>query len=447
MFEPSVKVSVIVPVYKVEDYLVPCLDSILNQLFRDIEILLIDDGSPDKCGVICDEYAKKDNRVKVVHQPNSGVTAARRRGVEIARGEFIFFVDADDTLPVNSIQALYDFACRNSLDIAMGAYVEIDETGKRGREVHYLEGVYSGEVFLNELLKGASGVPWGNLYRTTLFDSKVLDLTPEIRRSEDFIMKTRLALRANLVGGTPEVIYYYLQRTTSVVHTFKSSFEYEKMYNEAIQSNADVVICPIRDEYKNYGQDRPMRKLPSTCCEVLKIWYCYSIGMFAWNKLVKNSIYQDYNILPFENINMWEDNGLFLRIFYYANGLSSINGVVYHYNRANTNAMTHGYGKSAVEQMIACAQQIDSFFKSKPDYKEFEKTVLALKFFARINLITDSYKGLHEYYSTFPESNSIISEIDLNAFSRKGKIRYLFVKHGMAWLFVTMFKIKNFIIK
>lgn len=234
MFEPSVKVSVIVPVYKVEDYLVPCLDSILNQLFRDIEILLIDDGSPDKCGVICDEYAKKDNRVKVVHQPNSGVTAARRRGVEIARGEFIFFVDADDTLPVNSIQALYDFACRNSLDIAMGAYVEIDETGKRGREVHYLEGVYSGEVFLNELLKGASGVPWGNLYRTTLFDSKVLDLTPEIRRSEDFIMKTRLALRANLVGGTPEVIYYYLQRTTSVVHTFKSSFEYEKMYNELL---------------------------------------------------------------------------------------------------------------------------------------------------------------------------------------------------------------------
>ena len=222
---------------------------------------------------------------------------------------------------------------------------------------------------------------------------------------------------------------------------------YEKMYNEAIQSNADVVICPIRDEYKDFGQDRPMRSLPRTCHEVLKNWYCYSIGMFAWNKLVKSSIYRYYKILPYKGINMWEDNGLFLRIFYYANGLSSINGAAYHYNKVNINAMTHGYGKSAVEQMIACAQQIDVFFKSKPDYKEFEKTVLALKFFARINLITDSYKGLREYYSTFPESNSIIPEIDLNAFSRKGKIRYLFVKHGMAWLFVAMFKIKNLIRK
>lgn len=109
--------------------------------------------------------------------------------------------------------------------------------------------------------------------------------------------------------------------------------------------------------------------------------------------------------------------------------------------------MTHGYGKGAVEQMIACARQIDAFFKSKPDYKEFEKTVLALKFLARINLVTDSYEGLREYHLTFPESNAIIPEIDLNAFSKKGKIRFLFVKHRLAWLFVTLFKIKNLIAK
>lgn len=222
---------------------------------------------------------------------------------------------------------------------------------------------------------------------------------------------------------------------------------YEKMYNEAVCSNADIVICPIRDEFENYGQNRPIRNLPQTCREVLKNWYCYCIGMFAWNKLVKRSIYQDYHILPYEGINMWEDNGLFLRIFYYANKLSSINGAAYHYNRANNSAMTHGYGKSAVEQMMACAQQIDTFFKSKPDYKDFEKTVLALKFFARINLITDSYESLCEYYSTFPESSAIIPEIDLNAFSSKGKIRFLFVKYGLAWLFVTFFKLKKLMIR
>lgn len=222
---------------------------------------------------------------------------------------------------------------------------------------------------------------------------------------------------------------------------------YEKMYDEAVRSHADVVICPIRDEFKDFGQNRPMASLPRTGREALKDWYRHSIGMFAWNKLVKSSIYKNYQILPYEGINMWEDNGLFLRIFYYANGLSVINASVYHYNRANNSAMTHGYGKGAVEQMIACARQIDAFFKSKPDYKEFEKTVLALKFLARINLVTDSYEGLREYHLTFPESNAIIPEIDLNAFSKKGKIRFLFVKHRLAWLFVTLFKIKNLIAK
>lgn len=236
MVGSSVKVSVIVPVYKVEDYLIPCIDSILNQSFSDFELLLVDDGSPDRCGVICDEYCRRDSRVLVIHQENSGVTAARRRGVESARGEFICFVDADDTLPKESILTLYDFAEKNKLDIAMGAYMEVDEHGNYGREVHYHEGIYSGEVFLRELLEGASGVPWGTLYRKTLFDHTVLDLSPAIKRSEDFIMKTRLALRASRVGSVAAIVYYYLQRATSAVHTFKSSFLYEKMYNEILFS-------------------------------------------------------------------------------------------------------------------------------------------------------------------------------------------------------------------
>lgn len=218
---------------------------------------------------------------------------------------------------------------------------------------------------------------------------------------------------------------------------------YAKMYEKAKYTNPDVVICPICDEYKDYSQNRKMPTLPETCREVLRDWYQYSVGMFAWNKLVKRSIYVEHDLLPYEGINMWEDNGLFLRVFYYANGLSSISDAYYHYNRANQKAMTRSYSNEAVRQMIECALRIDAFFKDKPDMEEFKKTSLALKFYARINLITDNYKGLREYRKTYPESDEIIPYINLNAFSKKGKIRFLAVKYKMAWLFIILFKIKK----
>ena len=92
------KITVIVPVYKAEQYLEVCIRSILNQTFKDIEIILIDDGSPDKCPAICDEYAKKDQRIKVIHQKNAGVAVARNEGIRNANGEYITFVDSDDYL-------------------------------------------------------------------------------------------------------------------------------------------------------------------------------------------------------------------------------------------------------------------------------------------------------------------------------------------------------------
>ena len=91
-------ISVIVPVYKVEKYLHECVDSILAQTFRDFELILVDDGSPDNCGAICDEYAAKDSRIRVIHQENQGLSGARNSGIDVARGEYITFVDADDSI-------------------------------------------------------------------------------------------------------------------------------------------------------------------------------------------------------------------------------------------------------------------------------------------------------------------------------------------------------------
>lgn len=222
---------------------------------------------------------------------------------------------------------------------------------------------------------------------------------------------------------------------------------YKTMYQEAVRSDADIVKCPIRDEYKDNGTTRPYRNLPSSCNEILENWWHNSEGMFCWNKLVRRSIYTDNKLKPFDGVNMWEDNGLMLRLFYYAKGFSQIEGPVYHYNQANIGAMTNGYGKDKIDQMIRCACLIGDFFNEKPDGMKYRKTVLTLKFLAKLNLITTRYDWLREFYKLFPESKVAVDWISLNAFSQKGKIRFLFVKYHLAWLFVTMFKAKKLFCK
>lgn len=222
---------------------------------------------------------------------------------------------------------------------------------------------------------------------------------------------------------------------------------YKTMYREAVRSGADIVKCPIRDEYKDGSITRPYRDLPSTCNEILENWWHDSEGMFCWNKLVRRSVYTDNELKPFDGINMWEDNGLMLRVFYYAKGFSQIEGPVYHYNQANMGAITNGYGRDKIDQMIKCAHLISDFFESKPDGTKYQKTVLSLKFLAKLNLITNRYDWLREFYKLFPESNAAVDWISLNAFSQKGKIRFLFVKFHLAWLFVTMFKVRKHLCK
>jgi len=113
------KISIIVPVYNVEEYLGRCVDSILSQTFTDFECILVDDGSPDKCPVICDEYAKKDERITVIHKKNGGVSSARNAGLDVARGEWIGFVDSDDWCDTDMFSVLYENALRYNADVSI----------------------------------------------------------------------------------------------------------------------------------------------------------------------------------------------------------------------------------------------------------------------------------------------------------------------------------------
>ncbi len=122
------KVSIIVPIYKVEKYLRECLDSIISQTYENLQIILVDDGSPDNCGAICDEYAKRDDRIVVLHCENGGLSVARNRGYEVCKGEYVLFVDSDDYLEKNAVEVLRTHMENDNLDMLFYDAISFDET-------------------------------------------------------------------------------------------------------------------------------------------------------------------------------------------------------------------------------------------------------------------------------------------------------------------------------
>ena len=208
-------ISVIVPIYKVEAYLQECIDSILEQAFTDFELILVDDGSPDNCGTICDQAAAKDSRIRVIHQKNQGATRARANGVAAARGEFINFVDGDDGLPPHSLATLAEHANEDT-DIILGK-IPGKACPPRGvitpRE--YLEAYIT--------LKNTFEGPVAKLYRRSLFTEEVFNIPPDIIMGEDDIMNLRLAYRVRgLVYSTCTNVYNYRKNSRSTTNTFQS---------------------------------------------------------------------------------------------------------------------------------------------------------------------------------------------------------------------------------
>ena len=158
--------SVIVPIYKIPDeYLKKCIDSILNQSFKDYEIILVDDESPDNCGEICDEYSKKDSRVKVIHKKNEGVSSARNYGIDIAKGEYIGFVDSDDYIEPKMYEILLDKLTRTNSDVSICGYniVERDNI----LPITWIDNILNKEDAIEILLveKTYEGYMWNKLFK------------------------------------------------------------------------------------------------------------------------------------------------------------------------------------------------------------------------------------------------------------------------------------------
>lgn len=213
MGEP--KISVIVPIYKAEPYLHKCLDSILGQTHQNLEVILVDDGSPDRCGAICDEYAARDGRVRVIHRENGGVAAAKNTGLSAATGEWIGWVDSDDWIEPDMYEYMLQHALAQEADIAVCGRVERypdRDRFWRWEAVEVLDREQALEKLLENTLMG--NYLCDKLWRRALFQ----DITfPEGRTFEDIAVAHRLFLRARRVVCLPEVKYNYLQHPGSIV--------------------------------------------------------------------------------------------------------------------------------------------------------------------------------------------------------------------------------------
>ena len=241
------KVSIIIPVYKVEKFLTRCLDSVLGQTLKEIEVILVDDGSPDNCGRICDEYAAKDKRVIVIHKKNAGVSAARNSGLEVASGEFVGFVDSDDYVAATMFEDMYRQAVLADAEMAMCQFVITD--GVTDELVHRS----SGDDF--EVLKfdnkkafeiiadfscPVQVMVWNKLFKKELIQNLCFDTNKRMAEDLEFLM--RALFKSKTVVYVPYALYaYYAQREGAATFHADHSIAWYLEQNSNITSIMDEV--------------------------------------------------------------------------------------------------------------------------------------------------------------------------------------------------------------
>ena len=231
-------VSIVLPIYNVEKYLNRCVESVINQTYKNLEILLIDDGSPDSCPQKCDEWARKDSRIKVIHKANAGLGYARNTGIENASGEYICFFDSDDYIDSNAVEKAYSVAQTNNSDMVLFGHYDVNAQGKIVRtyipttEKESYVGTEVQEILLPDLVSDnpATGKST-NLWLSACFCMYSMKLILENNWrfaserdiiSEDVYSLLRLYRNVKKVTIIPEAFYYYCENSASLTHTYKA---------------------------------------------------------------------------------------------------------------------------------------------------------------------------------------------------------------------------------
>ncbi|MCR5522214.1 MAG: glycosyltransferase [Clostridia bacterium] len=223
-------ITVIVPVYKVEKYLRRCVDSILAQTYTNLEIILVDDGSPDNCGKICDEYAENDSRIKVIHQKNGGLSAARNAGLDIATGDYIGFVDSDDYIERDMYESLYISATRNDADISSCNFIKVDENGNTVKTEKQPAFLILDNMKALEMLQSDYDLNFvivcNKLFKSHLFDNIRFPLN---RYYEDNYVIHNLLYNCKVFSTTGSTKYFYVQKNGGIMNSLNSSNGFDEI--------------------------------------------------------------------------------------------------------------------------------------------------------------------------------------------------------------------------
>lgn len=262
------KFSVIIPVYNVEKYIRQCVDSILNQTHTDFEVILVDDGSSDNCPIICDEYAKTDGRVIVVHKPNGGLVSARKAGANIAQGEYIVCVDGDDWVDKRHLENFYSIIQDFSPDIVTCQFIYAYEnealnyaTTSRYRIGYYTKEFIEKEIYPslihNPCAKYFSPSIWAKAYRAELYKKYQLQVDDRIKISEDSACIIPCVFYANSLYISEKATCYYRQNTASMTKE-KRAFAWDgpELVYKHIQNQIDLTVTDFQAQlYRKTAHD------------------------------------------------------------------------------------------------------------------------------------------------------------------------------------------------
>lgn len=242
--------SIIIPIYKVEDYLCECIDSILNQKYDDYEIILVDDGSPDNCPRICDEYAAKDSRIKVIHQQNSGVSEARNNGIRAAAGKYLWFVDGDDGISDDAFEIIgsyldLDFDILDFGKIPDGVKPEKEEINQkkyafvcRKNEIKKLMTQANDKDFIH--------FSWRIIFKASFIKNNGIKFDSRLRYGEDSVFNFESFIRAEKIVFSEDWVYRYRERADGASKKIEADFKMDFI-------NQLELNCRIRDEiYEKY---------------------------------------------------------------------------------------------------------------------------------------------------------------------------------------------------
>lgn len=277
-------VSVIIPIFRVEDYLDRCVQCVCEQTYRNLEIILVDDGSDDNCPAMCDEWSKKDNRIQVIHKKNGGLSDARNAGLKVASGEFVYFLDSDDYVKSETIEKALDVMLEKNVDVVVFGFQKVDESGKYISDSTFHVGEYNFStekeklrfIYKYLLQMKVGWEVWSRLYRMDIIRKNNLKFEPNKEIfAEDRCFNLYYTLCSNSLYCMEDKFYYYLIRNNSImgkqkewkvneaVQLSKKVFEKakEKNMNYIMKNYHYIVICLLGilvflmkpEEYKHYA--------------------------------------------------------------------------------------------------------------------------------------------------------------------------------------------------